>query len=260
MKISVTFTLMSKDDNEELLIEETKILIELIKKQFKDNNINILKIGVGIHKNAERLHTHTSIVMAYEGKELKHLDKKFATIIKYKNKDYDLKKSIYRETDAKYRDDLGTQYCLKEYENFDEIILKDYFIGFNDDEIEQLRAVGNAEYQKAVKQRQRDAERKKMEEDETLQLFEFIHKKILGDASPYDKCDFLETHTLENEHLPSIKDRLRFVKLQVLLFYKERGIKTGRVNFKAYSVRDKAVNFMTRYCSESILCDLVDLI
>lgn len=262
-KATITFTLETDADkhDEEMLIDETKKIYNLIIKQFKDNKYDIMKMAVGIHRATSRLHTHINLYMEYANKSVKKetFSKNLHKMLKERDKDYDLKISIYYPEDPQFNETIGISYAFKEYENFEQIILKELFIGINDDEIEELRRIGNELYVKKMADREREQKRKQVEEDETQLLFKFIYDKINPTQSK-GKIDFLETSVYENDTLPDLKERFKTVKYYVLLYYRERALKHGKLNFKAYSIRDKAVAFMTMYLDISLLSEFSDLI
>lgn len=237
MKLSLLFTLSATEDKSEKsieqLIHETSILINSIEKVYKDKCINVNRLVAGLHKNANLLHTHIAHIIEFDTKRVKnvqHWNPKlqgwFHPLI---NQLYKLRISHYTEDDAKYDEELGFSYCFKEYAEDDQIYLRNQFIGFSDSEIEELRSYGNNLYVKVQKEQERNEKRKQQDMDEYQQIFEYITKGLANT----DLYEF------------SIKELYALVKQLILMFYALKYDNTGRCKFKAISIRDTAVSYMT---------------
>lgn len=246
MKLAVILTITVKDEQtKEELIKFVEEYIQYVKNVYKDNMFTIYKLGVGIHTNATRLHSHISIIADIpEHKDVKHWNKKLTQLIKMDNPQYELRRTPYRDTDPLYNEDSAISYLFKEYETDDQVVLTDSFIGI--DNWRELRESGNKQYIKAKAEQERTAMRKKQEEDENENIVQFIKDYI------HPKSRKMGPYSFESMNFSM---RYKTVKLAILTYYQQRFIDTGRRGFKAYSVRDKAISFLT---TEN-LCELSDL-
>lgn len=248
----------------EELIEYTKEYINYYKKQLKDKNFNIVIQGVGIHKNSKRGHTHINYIMEYDDRQdVANWDKKLNPIIKNnrtKSDIFEMRMSIYKNDNPKYSETIGIGYCLKEYDNFEKIILLDEFIGLTNEDIEQLRYNGHSEYTKQIKKHESDERRREQDENETLSIFNYITEQIqIHDKSATFK--FLEDTPYTNSTATTMKEKLRMIKIFILQYYRKKARATHKIKFKAYTVRDLAVNYLTKELEDDyLLGELVDLI
>lgn len=247
MKLAVILTITVKDEQtKEELIEFVQQYIKYVKIVYKDNSFSINKLGAGIHTNASRLHCHISIIADIpEHNDVKHWNKKLTSLIKMDNPSYELRRTPYRDTDPLYNEDSAISYLFKEYESDDQVVLTDSFIGI--DNWRELRESGNKQYIKAQAEQERIALRKKQEEDEGENIVQFLKDYIHPKSRKISKYGQFEAMTFSM--------RYKMVKIGILTYYQQRYKDTGRRGFKAYSVRDKAISFLT---TEN-LCDLSDL-
>lgn len=251
MKLAVILTVTCVQEENPQFEEFLKEYIVYVKKVLKDNEYNINKLGVGVHRNATRLHAHISAILEIDQKhDVKHWNKKLTAMIKMDDPAYELRRTPYRDSDPKYNEDSAISYLFKEYESDDQVVLTDSFIGI--DNWRELRESGHNQYVKAQAEHERTALRKKQEEDENENIAQYIRDYIhprnrSGMVKEFPGCSF--------EALGEFTQRYKVIKVAILKYYQQRYQDTGRRNFKAYSVRDKAISFMT---TEN-LCNLGDL-
>ncbi len=250
MKISLLFTFLSKDDDSEKLIEQTINLINLMKKQYKDKKYNIVRLVAGLHRNSNRLHTHIGHILEYPDKEhVKNWDKKdvIASFRKACPEGYDFKVSYYLETDSKYDEEFGLCYCLKEYDNFEAILMKEHFENISDRQLEELRQFGNDKYKRAVSENERNERRKNQSENESEEMENFIYTHILN----YDHEVYKHLSTGERPfRFLQVKEQYKKIKVWILEYFRNKAEKSGKPiikSFKAISIRDYAVNYLTGY-------------
>jgi hypothetical protein len=236
MRLGITYTIHSKKDDQEFLIEANKQFIELMKKEYKEKEYSIIKLVVGLHKRASRLHTHIfHIIQVDDSKDVKFWNKKLGQLFKSKDENIELRMSIYRETDPLYKEHCGLAYPLKEYEKNEDIILRELFINMTDEEVENLREDAHKIYTKSIAEHERNEERKRQEEDETSQIFQFIK-------------DYIEPKNRKTEFIfaeCNFDSRYILVKVAILEYYEQRAKNTGKKRFKAYSIKDLAISFLT---------------
>jgi len=236
MLLNLTFTLLSNNQDEEALLAETVKLNELINKQFKEKTLEVVKSVAGVHKNAARLHSHSGVQVKYDAKdEVKFWNKKVISIVGYKSPDFDLKISVWRESDAGFDAQCLLGYPLKEMENLDNWPFLEISKGVGKAEIEEMRHWAHQLYLTATKERERNEERKKVEDNEGEQIAAYLKEKFkpraLG-ALGYQITAMTFTQ------------KMTFAKQYIFEFYKKRYEETGRRNFKVLSVRDRAAQFL----------------
>lgn len=248
MKLAIILTITTADNQtEQELIQFLKEYVEYIKIVYKANEYNIVKLGLGIHKNASRLHAHIGTIVEIDKKQdVKHWNKKLTSIIKMDNPAYELRRTPYRDSDPKYNEDSAISYLFKEYETDEQVVLTDTFIGI--DNWPELRYSGHNQYIQAQAEHERTALRKKQEDDENENIVQFIrdfihprNRKTTTAYGLFHECGFTQRYLI--------------VKIAILQYYQQRYEDTGRRSFKAYSVRDKAIAFLTT----EKLCELTDL-
>lgn len=236
MKLGLTFTVHSKEDSEEFLLEANRQLIQLMKKVYKEKEYSIIKLVVGLHTQASRLHTHIfHIIEVDESKEVKHWNKKLQGMFKSKDDKIELRMTIYRETDPLYNEYKGLSYPLKEYEKYEDIKMTEEFINMTPEQIESHREDAHNLYLKSKAEHQRNEERKRQEEDETTQIFvyitNYIDPKSRKITYQFHACDF--------------RMKLTLVGQGILEYYRERAVNTGRKKFKAYDIKNIAISYLT---------------
>jgi len=207
-----------------------------MKKEYKDKEYNIIKLVVGLHKLASRLHTHIfHIIEVDESKDVKFWNKKLGQLFKSKDENIELRMSIYRETDPLYNEYKGLAYPLKEYEKYEDIIMIEEFMNMTPEQIESHREDAHNLYLKSQAEKNRNEERKKQEEDETSQIFAYITTYI----DP-------KSHKLEYQfHACDFSQKYLIVKVAILEYYQDRYKNNGKKRFKAYSIKDLAISFLT---------------
>lgn len=250
MKISLLFTFLAKDSDEEKLLFHTKELINIIKKQYKDKKYNIVRLVAGLHRNSNRLHTHIAHILEYPDREhVKNWDKKdvIQLIRKSCPDGYDFKVSYYNENDPKYDEEFGLSYCLKEYNSFDQILLREQFENIDDEQLEQLRKYGNDKYEQMNKEHERNERRKQQSENESMDIEQFISSSILD----YDYK--INKHLLDEQRpfkFLQIKEQYKFIKMWILEYFRIKAEKSGKPilkTFKAINIRDYAINYLAGY-------------
>lgn len=257
MKISLLFTLLSKShEKEESIKEDLKIetikLIQLIKKQYKDKKYNIMKMVTGLHSNSNRFHTHIGHILEYPEKEhVKNWDKKdvISSIRKACPDGYDFKVSYYLENDPKYDEEFGLCYCLKEYENYEQIDFKMENENVTENELEELRMYGHKKYKQVQSENERNDRRKQQSENESEDMEQFLFTCILN----YDYNYCVENDLPRDKQrfrLLYVKDQYKQIKIWILEYFRRKAEKSGKPiikSFKAINIRDYAVNFLTGY-------------
>jgi len=233
MLLNLTFTLLTNDQSEEALLAETVKLNELINKQFKEKSLDVVKSVAGVHKNAARLHSHTGLQVKYEAKdEVKFWNKKIISIVGYKSPDFDLKISVWRESDAGFDAQCLLGYPLKEMENLENWPFLEISKGVCKQEIEEMRHWAHNLYLTATKERERNEERKKVEDNEGEQIAAYLRERFNKRT-----CGFQITGL-------NFTTKMLKAKEFIFDFYKKRYEETGRRNFKVLSVRDRAAQFL----------------
>lgn len=244
MRLTLVLTLTYKGENDEnsvlTVIGRTKEYMEYAEKQYKDEGYTIVRASVGIHKDATRLHTHMTHVLDIKPEHIKKAwNKKFqAILLLSETEPFELRRTIWKDDNPLYDESRGLGYNLKEYENFEQIVLLDNFIGLTHQEIEKLRDHAHSEWIKAKSEKDRIAKRKQLEEDEGENIAQYIRDYI----SPKNR-KFTTEWGLFAEMTFTIK--LTVTKVAILQYYEDRFKDTGKRKFKAYSVRDTAVSFLT---------------
>lgn len=234
MLLNLTFTLLSNNLDEEGLIAETVKLNELINKQFKEKSLEVVKSVAGVHKNAARLHSHSGVQVKYDAKdEVKFWNKKVISIVGYKSQDFDLKISVWRESDAGFDAQCLLGYPLKEMENLENWPFLEISKGVCKEEIEEMRDWAHQLYVKASKERERNEERKKIEDTEGEQIAAY-----LKDATNPRKMGGSDLRHM------NVAMRLLVVKTKILCYYKKRHAETGKRGFRTSGVREMAVHFL----------------
>lgn len=233
MLLNLTFTLLSNNTDEVALLAETVRLCDMIEKGFKDKGLLVFKLVAGVHKNAARLHTHTGIQIQYNEKdEVKFWNKKVIAIVGYKSQDFDLKISVWRETDAGFDLQPLLGYPLKEYESLENYPFYEIAKGVGKAEIEEMREWAHDKYLTAKKEQERNEERKKVEDNEGEQIAQYLRENMsqrkLG-------CQITGM---------SFTQKMLKTKELIFMFYKKRYEEMGRRNFKVLSVRDRAAQFL----------------
>jgi len=253
MKLAVILTITVKDEQtKEELIKFVAEYIQYVKIVYKDNKYDIIRLGAGIHTNASRLHCHIAIIAEIpQCEDVKHWNKKLTSMIKMDNPSYELRRTPYRDTDPKYNEDSAISYLFKEYESDSQVVLTDSFIGI--DNWPELRQSGHNLYIKAQAEHERTALRKKQEEDENENIVQFV-RDFIHPKNRKTSTEWGQFHT------HPFSTRYKIVKVAILTYYQQRYNDTGRRGFKAYSVRDKAISFLTteNLCSLSDLADFLN--
>lgn len=246
---------MDKQDETEL-IQETINLIQLLKKVYKDTSYNIVRLGAGLHRDAKRIHTHIAFIISYKSKKkpILHWSKQ-TDMVKLKknvNQTYDMEVTQYLDTDLDYSEETGIAYAFKEYEKFEDVIMKEEFIDLDDELIESLRNHGNKKYRQVKAENERTEKRKLMAENEAEEIEQFISSAILE----YDYKNNLLLGYEETEHLHgkryeefSIKDKYIFVKYQIIEYFGIKAEKSGKPIIKMAKknqVNDYAYMFLAK--------------
>lgn len=233
MLLNITFTLLSNDKTEEALVAETVKLNELINKGFKEKSLDVVKSVAGVHKNAARLHSHSGVQVKYDVKdEVKFWNKKIIAIVGYKSPDFDLKISVWRESDAGFDAQCLLGYPLKEMENLENWPFLEISKGVCKEEIEEMRHWAHQLYLTATKERERNEERKKVEDNEGEQIAAYLKENMQPRKLGYQITGMTFTQ------------KMLKTKELIFAFYKKRYEETGRRNFKVLSVRDRAAQFL----------------
>lgn len=239
MRATLILTLTLKEgDCEVTLIGKTEEYINYSQKQLKDEGYTIVSASVGIHKDATRLHTHmTTVLDIPDHKIVKYFNKKFEKLLLNTDDRFELRRTLWKDDNPKYDERRGLAYNLKEYANFEEVVLLSTFIGLTNEEIEEMRIYAHDEWKKAKVESDRNAKRKQFEEDERSNIFQYLddfispkNRKIVTEVGRFDE---LET---------SLKVSL--VKYGVMQYYEDRYNETGKSGFKAYSVKDISINYV----------------
>ena len=250
MRSVIIFTItQGEDQNQEALLELSTEYIEYVKLVSEKEKWKVSRLGVGIHKNASRLHTHIAIIVDIPDEQnVKFWNKKLQSLFKLENPNYECRRTLWKSDNPKYNEECAITYLFKEYESDDEIVLKEKFIGIDAEEMSRLRDIGNTEYKKSVAEHERTALRKKQEEDENENIVQFIKDftspKNRKTNTEYGQFEFVQ-----------FKQKYLIVKIAILEYYQQRYEQTGKRSFKAYSIRDKAISYLT---TEN-LCSKVDL-
>jgi len=233
MLLNLTFTLLSNNADQKALEAETVKLNELINKQFKEKTLEVVKSVAGVHKNAARLHSHSGVQVKYDAKdEVKFWNKKVIAIVGYKSQDFDLKISVWRESDAGFDAQCLLGYPLKEMENLENWPFLEISKGVGKAEIEEMRHWAHQLYVKATKERERNEERKKVEDNEGEQIASYLRENM-SERKLGSKISAMDFST-----------KMLKTKEKIFEFYKKRYEETGRRNFKVLSVRDRAAQFL----------------
>lgn len=261
LAIILTLTYTGERDDEgdsqgiALLTDFTEKYIIYAKKQYEDNGYTIIRTGVGIHRDATRLHSHIGTIIDIDpSQNVKHWNKKLTSILKINNSLFELRRTPYRDDDPLFDEMKCIAYCLKEYSAFENVEMLKSFMNMTDEEIEKHREYGNDHYIKAKAEKERNAMRKKLEEDEGENIAQYIRDYI---APKNRKRDYMKDTQFE---ALGFTGRYKFVKVAILCYYQQRYEDTGRRNFKAYSVRDKAISFMIseKLCSFEDVADFLN--
>jgi len=233
MLLNLTFTLLSNNLDQVALEAETVKLNELINKQFKEKSLEVVKSVAGVHKNAARLHSHSGVQVKYDAKdEVKFWNKKIISIVGYKSPDFDLKISVWRESDAGFDAQCLLGYPLKEMENLENWPFLEISKGVGKPEIEEMRHWAHQLYLTATKERERNEERKKVEDNEGEQIAAYLKDKMQPRKLGYQITGL------------TFSQKMLKTKELIFEFYKKRYEETGRRNFKVLSVRDRAAQFL----------------
>lgn len=255
MRSTIIFTItQGEDQNEEALIALNTEYIDYIKSVVEKEKWKLDKLGVGIHHNATRLHTHIAIIVDIPDEQnVKFWNKKMQSLFKMDNPNYECRRTMWKKDNPKYNEEMAITYLFKEYESDEEIILKDKFIGIDAEEMTRLRIIGNDEYKKSLAEHERTALRKQAEEDENENIVQFIrdftHQKNRKFNTEYGQ--FLTM---------GFKQKYVCVKIAILEYYQNRYEQTGKRGFKAYSIRDKAIAYLTteNLCSKMEIAEFLN--
>lgn len=239
MRATLILTLTLKDgDSEATLIEKTQEYINYSQKQLKDEGYTIVRASVGIHKDATRLHTHmTTVLDIPDHKIVKYFNKKFEKLLLNTDDRFELRRTLWKDDNPKYDERRGLAYNLKEYENFDQVLLLPSFVGLTNEEIEEMRIYAHDEWKKAKAENDRNAKRKQFEEDERSNIFQYIDDFI----SPKNRQVMTKYFRFDSV---TTKQQVDLVKVAVMQYYEDRYNETGKSGFKAYSVKDIAINYV----------------
>jgi len=255
MRATVIFTItQGNDQNEEALIALTSEYIDYIVSVTTIQKWKINKLAAGIHKNAARLHTHIAVVVDIPNEEhVKQWNKKLQKLFKLENPNYECRRTIWLDDNPKYSEEMGIAYLWKEYSDDNQIIMKEKFLGISSEEMQRLRSIGHEEYVKATAERDRNALRKQAEEDEGENIVQFIRDF----TSPKNRKFNTEYGNIESM---SFTQKYVCIKVAILEYYQQRYEQTGKRGFKAYSIRDKAISYMTteNICAKRELAEFLN--
>lgn len=255
MRTTIIFTItQGNDQNEEALITLTTEYIDYIVSVMTTQKWKINKLAAGIHKNAARLHTHVAVVVDIPDQEhVKLWNKKLQKLFKMDNPNYECRRTIWLDDNPKYSEETGIGYLWKEYTETSQIIMKEKFIGISAEEMDRLRLIANEEYVRTTAEHERNALRKKAEEDEGENIVQFIRDF----TSPKNR-----KFNTEYGHIDSMSFTQKYVciKVAILEYYQQRYEQTGKRGFKAYSIRDKAIAYMTteNICTKRELAEFLN--
>ena len=217
--INITYTILAREDT---TIEELeKISLNFRKKileQYEEKKYKVVKMTIGLHKNASRNHIHIGHTLFVGDKKLAHWDKHLRTfpLLQDKlNKDKIDIKISYKDNIEEIDIRNVLAYPLKEYKTNEDIKYLGDFIGLTEKEIFNLRDYAHQIYLVKSYDKKTQDEKKIIEEENTdnkykyidneLQLENIIHKihfrekpieikikQILGILFKYEKLQHLE--------------------------------------------------------------------
>ena len=249
MKIGIDATIacvkLKKDadvEKQEIeLIEQLKYILNNLEKAYKDKKYTLVSSVGAIHRGTDRLHGHVRHLVTWTGKNVGGWNSKIRRDVSENLifPSFTLKTTIYTEYDAKYSEQDLWSYGLKEYDNFEDIILREYFLNMTDESLEYYREVGHKRYVNAQKEHARNEERKQRAISERQEIYEYIS----ANRSQYSDLDW---------SLPDpVAYEFRVIKLMINQYYEDKYEKTGQYsNFKMMSIKDIAYSYILYHRKE----------
>lgn len=184
MLLLVTYTLLTKNE----IIEETlgKIAINFKNKifaQYVEKKYQVVKMTMGLHKKANRLHYHIGHLVDIGEKNIIHWDKHLRGLIALADSDNSIKEKIdikisFNNTVEENDITNVLAYPLKEYTSIDEVLHIQDFINLTKNDIESMRQYANGIYKQKCYEKQ-CKEKKKMEtEDNLTSKWKFLDEQL----------------------------------------------------------------------------------
>ena len=243
MRLCITYTLLPKCDlQDEELLDIADVFIQSLPnyynrlnvKGLKDIKYDIVCLTTGLHKDASRHHIHVGhLLETNSDKEIIHWDKTLRPLLQpfinsFKTK-IDLKISFNSKVEE--TDILAVlAYPLKEYRSFNDILLKNRFIGLTDKQTEDYRIFAHSKWLE-VKQGKDKKEKDKRSTEETLEnKWKWIDDVILDRR--------LEFYGM------IVEDKLRFIMHNLLLYHKDQYVTNQKRSFRVACIKETALNYL----------------
>lgn len=232
-KLLINFTIFPNTEDIEDVEDELSKRIEYYSteyvKQIRDKlKYKILKLTIGIHRQATRPHIHMFVnFRTHKGKKYQYLAQKIAKTATPFDIVDDIKQTIVYEGEPlkqkkkiiKY-DETSMRYCFKEGN------LDDYYWGITDDEYTTLRAKAIEEWNTVLKMRKAEEEKTKTKNENKKHLYEHT----------YDE------YKIQHSHLDTIKEKIKKVIRIMLQYHREE-----MLNLDVTRLKNKAIEFLYYY-------------